>query len=572
MSSQAQRPLFLIMKTDRFTDIIRRKLESIRPEFTENDWTKMQASLQQAAPTSATVVQHPASRSWYARPWVPLTAAASVAALVAVAAWQRSEIATLRQTVQALNTAKPAVTQSPSTNLADKVAEPTVIHQTDTVYITRYVPVPAKSSSNANQVDGRGQWADASAPDDVNRRENSVANTPGSQTQRHAVAGVTDVTPSPTSPEAMGITDGQLAVSRPGRTQNERITNQPPRSATNGVGTNQSDRELSGTNVTSAEESRVATSGNKAQRERLRSSASQAGQSSANGSYSETPATGLTGQPTNTANESASPVESAIAANFDQLDNQPLQLTDTDWNTMMLRKASRRMRPVRTVTIGGTQAQAPASQSVARLATRLRLGVGGDLTARSRNTAITGEMILGKHWTLGVSYSQSICSDGDFKTEKEFNIKNYPQNFRKEYEKSLDPKPMDPMVGVSNIVLNRIQKQIPVQIGYRIPITKAFTVLPTMGTNLTLSNVEKLSFNRIDKTFDGLSVSQVESSRSRPYDVFNNLTFGAAVEWQKSHWVAQAGPLATTQLVQASNFSPYSPFNIGARVRLFYQF
>ncbi|GAB3766445.1 hypothetical protein GCM10028817_49880 [Spirosoma pomorum] len=266
--------------------------------------------------------------------------------------------------------------------------------------------------------------------------------------------------------------------------------------------------------------------------------------------------------------ESANAGESTIAANFDQLANQPLQLTDTDWNTMLLRKATRRMRPARTVTINGTQA--PASQSVASLAPRFRLGVGGDLTTRARSTAITGELILGKHWTLGVGYGQSICSDGDFQSEKDFNMKN-PQPFRKEFNKVIDPK-ADPAQFIANIRLQREQQQIPLQIGYRIPLAKSFTVLPTVGTNLTLSNEERLSFDRIAKVFGGTDIVRVESSRNRPYDVFNNLTFGAAIEWQKKHWVAQAGPLATTQLVQVPNPNTLNTVNVGARVRLFYQF
>jgi hypothetical protein len=557
------------MKTDRFTDIIRRKLEGIRPEFTENDWKKMQASLQQAAPSSSTTVQHPASRSWYARPWVPLTAAASVAALVAVAAWQRSEIATLRQTVQALNTATPAAPRSHSADLTRQMAAPPVVHQTDTVYITRYVPVPAKSSSAPEPAENRGQWADASTPAGTDPREMSVASTPEIRDQRRAATGATDVTSSPASSETKENTDGQLAMNRPGRTQNERTTTQPTRSADSGVGTNQSGRDLSGTNVTISEELRIASSVNKSRLERLRSSAGQASRAAANGSYLATPSTGLPGQTDNTSNESTSPGESAIAANFDQLYNQPLQLTDTDWNTVLLRKANRRMRPVRTVTVGGIQA--PASQSVAKFTPRFRVGVGGDLATRSRSTAITGEVILGKHWTLGIGYGQSVCTDGNFLSEKDFNMKN-PQPFRKEFDKAVDPK-ADPSQFIANIRLKREETQIPLQIGYRIPLTSSFTILPTVGTNLTLSNTERLTFDRIGKVFGGYSeIVQVESSRSRPYDVFNNLTFGTAVEWQKNHWVAQAGPLATTQLAQVSSPNAYSSFNIGARVRLFYQF
>jgi hypothetical protein len=144
-----------------------------------------------------------------------------------------------------------------------------------------------------------------------------------------------------------------------------------------------------------------------------------------------------------------------------------------------------------------------------------------------------------------------------------------PQPFRKEFDKAVDPK-FEPFI--ANITLKREQKQLPLQIGYRIPLTSSFTILPTVGTTLTLSNVERLTFDRIEKQFVGLEIIRNESSRSRPYDVFNNLTFGTAVEWQKNHWVAQAGPLATTQLARVSGPNAYSSVNLGARVRLFYQF
>jgi hypothetical protein len=561
------------MKTDRFTDIIRRKLESIRPEFTENDWTKMQAALQQGAPSSSTVVQHPASRSWFARPWVPLTAAASVAALVAVAAWQRAEITTLRQTVQALSPVKPANTQLSTVRPADSSTTPAIIHQTDTVYITRYIPVPAKPSHSIDQPEGKGQWANSSPSNEANRQDLSVAGADGRIAQRRAPSG------SPSSPMSSETrttegADGQLMIDRSGQAVNERPTGQSTWSATSGSERVRSDLAQSGTNVTPTEEFGTGTSGKRNQRDRTGTVADRAGRNAGNGSYSESLAGSGNGTAAIPGNAPAEPTESAnsgkstIAANFDQLANQPLQLTDTDWNTLLLRKATRRMRPVRTVTIGGTQA--PASQSVASLAPRFRLGVGGDLTTRARSTAITGELILGKHWTLGVGYSQSTCSDGDFLSEKDFNMKN-PQPFRKEFNKVVDPK-ADPAQFIANIRLKREQQQIPLQIGYRVPLSKSFTVLPTVGTNLTLSNEERLSFDRIAKVFGGTDIVRVESSRNRPYDVFNNLTFGAAVEWQKNHWVAQAGPLATTQLVQVSNPNAFNTVNVGGRVRLFYQF
>ncbi len=85
------------MKTDRFSDIIRRKLESIRPEFTDKDWTRMQASLQQAMPPppgSPTTGTPFSGGTWSGSSWLLAAATVSTVVLIAFSLWQRSEINT----------------------------------------------------------------------------------------------------------------------------------------------------------------------------------------------------------------------------------------------------------------------------------------------------------------------------------------------------------------------------------------------------------------------------------------------------------------------------------------------
>ncbi|RYF63947.1 MAG: hypothetical protein EOO39_27610 [Cytophagaceae bacterium] len=161
------------MKTDRFSDIIRRKLESIRPEFSEKDWARMQSSLQTGIPQPGTTPSgNPFSGGlWTAKPWLMAAATVSAVVLVGYGFWQHNEINRLRQTIGQLSKqpTQQMAAQQPtrSTPNADTMAStPSAENQyqtgkeelltstdtktagrseRDTVYITRYVSAPSRS-------------------------------------------------------------------------------------------------------------------------------------------------------------------------------------------------------------------------------------------------------------------------------------------------------------------------------------------------------------------------------------------------------------------------------------------
>ncbi|MCY7356426.1 MAG: hypothetical protein LH609_02975, partial [Rudanella sp.] len=120
------------MKPDDFSDQIRRKLESVEPEFREQDWTRMQQTLGHSTPVFAIGTK------------AGLMAAASVAAVMAfggVAYQQYQANRQLHEQVRTLNQTVTTLRQSANPTPANPTAVPP-----DTVFLTRdvvrYVAVP----------------------------------------------------------------------------------------------------------------------------------------------------------------------------------------------------------------------------------------------------------------------------------------------------------------------------------------------------------------------------------------------------------------------------------------------
>ena len=189
---QALQPPSPTMKTDRFTDSIRRKLESIRPEFTEKDWSKMQKSLHQAnlSQPGSSPAGHPFSGGmWTAKSWLLAAASVSTVVLIAFSMWQRREITQLRQTLGQQNpqSTRSAIPERSDRSVPTPVDSPALTHarirqnqpngalpaasdnktasqpRPDTVYIDRYVAVPSPVRSVPPEAERPAQQSDRPA-------------------------------------------------------------------------------------------------------------------------------------------------------------------------------------------------------------------------------------------------------------------------------------------------------------------------------------------------------------------------------------------------------------------------
>ena len=586
------------MKTDRFSDSIRRKLESIRPDFSEKDWARMQATLLKhpitppsGSPTagSPTPFQPVATSMWSAQPWLMAAAAASTVVLLSVAIWQQKQINQLHQTVSQLSRQRTATQPNPATHetiTPDAVAlpadqqtarrteiQPGALNQPgpadrsigatdskkmssgrpDTVYVTRYVPVPAAPASGMpERTAQRSAYANRPASDNQPERLNEadgapiaadrplkkrLSNQPGNAGQHTDVDGV--AVTDDASPVVSEATNAVPAES----TRRSESANAPTRRTT--------DRTTGQPVVTRSE--------NLAGGRRKRSTSALSTMPTTNPSGSNDVVTTETTDLKDVASTSTATTEPT--ASYELATSQPLTMDTKDWSKSLAYRA-RALRPARTTVVGGTAApESPASQPVRQMAIGFRVGVGTDISQNLLTGHILTELLLGNHLTLGIGLGKASFAGGKFLTDHDFD-RDMRQNFRHNFARGLDPRN-----DIINIGIRTERVQLPISLGYRIPVSQTISIVPSVGTILNLQSTQFVNFF-YREPFQGFEESRHKEDVA--VNLLSNLTFGANVEWKRRHWIGQAGPLLTTPTFADAGWKQGQ--SLGLRARVFYQF
>lgn len=511
------------MKTDRFTDSIRRKLESIRPEFTEKDWTRMQATLRQASPpqpgasgTNQPSVVRP-GQAMLGQPWLLAAAAVSTIVLVGVSLWQRNEIDHLRQTVQHLNQRPAGPIQAGPNEVATGMHRNDDLPiRADTVYVTRYVEVPARPRSAERGPGNR----DPAERGPVVPPKSYAGSSRMPSSENAPVQSINPVVSSQTK------SDEEIATLP---ITNSSVTKSPGQSATT-------------------------TKTGQASKNRLDMPPA---------NEADNP-TGMVGNaPVNAAAVVQAGETGRSFVQYEQLASRPLVPVTINWSAALNRRA-KSLRPARALPT--TESAAPESQPIERMATRFRLGVGTDLGTRFWSAGVVGEVLVGRHWTLGLGLGRATYMGGLFLTDDDF-FRRTKLDFRRNYAPGLGPGR-----DILNIDTRMVQWQVPVSLGYRIPLNQTLTLLPTIGTSLNLSSTENVTYYAREQMH---GFSKAGFSADRPVSLANSLVFGTALAWQRGHWVVQGGPLVT---IPTAGPSPQpepdwqSAVAVGMRLRVFYQF
>lgn len=556
------------MKTDRFSDIIRRKLESIRPEFSEKDWTRMQASLQTGVPQPATpTTGQPFSGGvWTAKSWLMAAATVSAVVLVGFSFWQHREINQLRQTIGQLNKQSTQQTaQGQSTLSAPNADTPILTHsgeklpqpnrdepattpdnkavpqsQLDTVYITHYVAVPSKS-----HVVPPEEKSVVDRPDVVPDRRYATNNTKNTSTAQP------DQSDNSTSIPKID------AYGEPSTSSNTIHENTNNSSVTSTKSTSRSARERRVKEAYIVENRKT-----KGRRDRPVNSSDNQGASLDNMLVKTTP------DPPSSTNVTVESNEPSTSASYELVKSLPIANPGVNWNGMLAQRA-RRMRPTRTTVVGGAEsASAPESQPVVRLATRFRVGVGGEIASKLLSAGAFTEVILGKHWTVSAGLSQATYSGEKFVNDFDFDVR-MRRDFRKEFAHGVDPRRE-----IYNIATQTTRLQIPVTVGYRIPLSRGLTLIPNVGTYLNLSSSENATYY-CPVLIPQRGFEEISTTDKRSVDLINRFAFGAGLEWQGGHWVIQGTPLLSMPIqnmfLQPDNNWQKST-TVGLRARVLYQF
>lgn len=562
------------MKTDKFDDAIRQKLESIELPFRERDWAQMQSYMHRHG--------YPSPWSGAAQWFAPMAAAAAITGLIVATVWQYHTNQTLKQSVQKLNQTVARLETTQATLIKQH-------HHTDTVYVLNStkttvpfeVAQPVGDQQATDQFKGhvvddhepkstRLQAATAQQPVVgestarlMARQNPSTESLPASPVQTKALSSL----PQPLGSELTVVTPANRSRKKPSKG----VVPDPATeslASSNGLAT--TTNPLASEKVTSERTDRPASPRESpvtnAVADKYRTNMQPLGQQR----VAMTNATGSagTGRGGGVVGAGDQPTDDAGAArqiiSIPMLTNRP-PVFDSSYYVESMARRQRRIRSLLPATVVlPTAATAPTEIASSRAAgsVKVRLGVSAGFGGDQQSKGGYGEVVFDNHWSVGIGLNKLHIQGGKFNNEEQFEKLTHT-DFRRLYAPIVDPK---------NEIININQQftvwQIPLNLSYRGLLGKGFAIIPAIGMDISISAQENTTFTY----WRGVREIPNVSDRFNPYPRgwFNTYTFALGAEKSWKHVVLQAGPVLSAPTLALPN--PLNPTSLNFRARLLYQF
>jgi hypothetical protein len=620
------------MNTDRFDETIRQKLDSIQPAYHETAWQKLQQTLiQHGIVSTGTVVG-----GWLSA-LTALTVAGLIGTTVYLYRSNvalQTQVGTLTRTVTRLDQQRrPALPTATARIDTVYLTQPTV-GEAVTGKTSQQSARPADNApgDGAGVRPGIGPLSQpverltaaarpGADPTSAGRVQESVtparparpteATTPATETDPDLPTEATPNTPvgnpAPTgtmptratrpaapadvtrtnrvTPHRAGQTTRPLATQPVGRSAapsgqsgrerdgTQDAVNEPV--AGNGSRRTTTDRAVVGESLSGG----LATNRTKMSREntgRVRPNQSASYRENPVGDLPDGPANGRKNRASTSSDQPGQPIENQRFADLSLTDltNRPLLLDPMETGSGIDRRVRRLRYLFPLLAAPATPAGNPTETESRRVAVNpaVRLGVSGELDGIRTGGGVYLETRLGNHWTLGLGLNRLSQSGGSYLTDEQFN-ESTRRNFRRDYNPARDPR-FDPRFEINSIDISRQSWQLPLSVGYRLPLRNGFALTPTLGLSLTLSGREQVSFTyqRGPRDFGSGTILGPPPAP----DWFNtaSLSLGAEKSW--GHWTIQVVPFIALPTT-ASPGRPDSPDRVnattgGIRLRLLYGF
>lgn len=524
------------MKPDNFDDNIRRKLDGIEPVFREKDWAQMQQVMR----------QHGMITPWSAAPsWLlPTAGVVSVAALLTTTVWLGQSNQQLRQDVQRLS---QTVTQLKQTSPA---APPTRI---DTVYLTRLVPAPTNNPTNAQSIEPNVSVPQLTPTRDkavaTQSQTNALTNSPDADrlVNRPTVASQAPTEPrldrtQPNAPEQRSnsnpLTDRTNPTAGTPDAPNRRI--EPTERS--GVGTVPADasgnrvaqetgtnRNASGTNRANTDRSvgssgRVETGTSPATSDRVGAVTAPGGRNTIR------PDANGVGEPAGTSTEATAPVA------IEKLASRPMPVASSNFEEGISRaiRRLRRLYPAKALpALPVSPTTAPEATAVVTPTDRFRLGPAAELGLKQWSLGVYSDVLLGRHFLLGLGLERVNISGGEFETDMIF-FNRTKRDFRRDYAGGIDKR-------YDIIAINRrsLTWQVPITLGYRLPLVYGIALTPSVGFSTSLTAREIVSFSYQRGPYD---YQEVQLADRRPVNWYHSWSASVGVEKRWGPVTVQASP------------------------------
>jgi hypothetical protein len=498
------------MKTNKFEDTIRRKLESIEPDFQEKDWAKMQNYMH---------AQNPPSFWQQHRSWIGYAAAASVSTVMAfMYVSQRNQNYNLTADVKKLQHQIEVIKNAPA--LAEKP---------DTIYLI-------KKSDGSDELMALSKQSNV--PDDekavadnieniASERDNSVAIIPERIYKEQSVA----------------IHQAAAKPVKEGSELNVNVKDSGNRFVGNTA--------QNGSNLVASTPTILVNGGGGS------------GIVVNNDNFGKDNAGSQRfALPSNIELNLQRPVDlnsSSFGVNKMKY-NLASRISKRHYQHALL--ASNLQKPVTVVSNKKTEQIAQAENVVPKLNLKVpyRFGVGASTDNVGKTKSITGEVLIAKKFSISAGISWLKVKPMEFFNEKLFREKSR-RDFRGEH-----PGQVPVVFQVSNIKVDPTVVQIPLTVAFRNDIKNNWAYYAGAGTNITVSAKEKISFDCKAPNYEYFT-QHFETKADVP--VVNSVNFSMGIEKTWYPIVVQAEGYLYAYFNQLTPLSQTA--GPGVKVKLMYQ-
>jgi hypothetical protein len=189
-----------------------------------------------------------------------------------------------------------------------------------------------------------------------------------------------------------------------------------------------------------------------------------------------------------------------------------------------------------------------------------RVGISQQWQGNTRAFSVVSEFVVSRHWAV-----QAGLSWRRLEPQKFFNEKMYMDRNREDIRK-LHARKLPPSFEIFNINTETTLLQVPLGITYRGEMGNQFTYLIGTGTNLNVQARQRLT---IDFRLPSRDYGQQQAERNLPLPMFNNLVFSAGIEKRWSPIVLQAGSFVETRVRTFPFLKDRT--NVGFQVKILYE-
>lgn len=477
------------MKTDKFDEEFRRKVENFHPPFNNNEIDRIQGYVGQHIPLSF----------WqrFGHVFTYSVGAFIIVSLLTTTVYKTYENKSLLKTISNLNTQLEQV-KADSLVMA-VVPEKIVIEKTDTVFVTKYIDVSVSKSEAPFVVESNENIAIIDEPKPVN-----IANK--------------DENTNPKTTDNKAITrnsNKESVIVNVFKNNNNDSPIINSESKKNNKSIKETRNSLAKTNSKSS---------NNTNTEKQKTE--QATEISANLTSSE--------MPLSASNSVTKEAENRIF-NYDYLSHRSYH-SDENKDIFDL---SKRNFTIPKLAIKAPEKKALKLPNINLPNLKYRIGLGLEMADEHGGLNILTDILVSKRWsiTTGVSLS-TFFDDDDFDDEDEFK-NDTKKDFRKEYGSRIYDNSQ-----INDIHFNEALLKIPVYINYRLPLPKNFTALFTVGSNFDIYSRQFVSYNNQGFRNNDHNRFSIKGNTTP----FNNLLFSTGIEKRWKTYSVQLSPYFLTQI------------------------